>query len=157
MKRTNSRLRHTDFVPLEQNCLSNNSDFSVTRRFQDEPLISLRRPTAREITLSNTSQPKQIFCLNHVDLIIVFLKTTQRLQTNVFDGVFNQQNILLVNAWHNDLRPIVANRLLDHAAFVAYGSHWAVIQAHGRWECDDFTNTDGYEISSGDFWKIFVR
>ena len=39
-----------------------------------------------------------------------------------------QSTKYFVGKWHNDLRPIVANRLLDHAAFVAYGSHWAVIR-----------------------------
>ena len=96
-KRTNSRFQQTDFILFEQKCLSNNSDFSATRRFQDEPLISLQRPIALETRLFSTLQPKQMIFLNHVDLIIVFLMTTQHLQANVLDGAINQKRNLLVN------------------------------------------------------------
>ena len=63
-----------------------------------------------------------------------------------------------VGKWHSDgggLSP--ENRLLDHAAFVSGDVHWFVQQPNGRWECDDFKSNAGYRVSSGDFWKIFVR
>ena len=46
------------------------------------------------------------------------------------------------------------NRLMDHAAFVESQVHWLVYQPDNRWECDDYS---GETVSSGDFWKIFVR
>ena len=61
-----------------------------------------------------------------------------------------------VGIWHNDVRPI-NDRLLNHAAYIGYKAHWHVEQSSGRWECDDFAGTTGYAVSSGDFWKIFVR
>ena len=49
-------------------------------------------------------------------------------------------------------------RLYDHAAFVGYLYHWLLTPNGSRWECDDFS-FQGYhhEVSSGDFWKVFVR
>ena len=51
------------------------------------------------------------------------------------------------------------DRLYDHPAFVSVSYHWALdhkeytpTQAN-RWECDDFL--DG--VTTGDFWKIYVR
>ena len=41
-------------------------------------------------------------------------------------------------------------RMYDHAAFVAHQYHWI---ATSRWECDDSNS----EVTSGDFWKIYVR
>ena len=58
-----------------------------------------------------------------------------------------------VGKWHHDDMP-VTDRLFNHVAFVAYKAHWLVRQSNGRWECDDFSGT---KVSSGDFWKIFVR
>ena len=44
-------------------------------------------------------------------------------------------------------------RLYNHAAFVANKYHWHIVG--GEWLCDDVgTNVP---ISSGDFWKIYVR
>ena len=64
-----------------------------------------------------------------------------------------------VGKWHSDGGPASSeNRLLDHAAFVDGEVFWLVEQSNGRWECDDFAiNNEGYTVSSGDFWKIFVR
>ena len=63
-----------------------------------------------------------------------------------------------VGKWHSDEGPSSSeNRLLDHAAFVSGDVHWFVQQSNGRWECDDYVNKAGYRVSSGDFWKIFVR
>ena len=60
--------------------------------------------------------------------------------------------------WHSDYdQSSPENRLLDHAAFVDGDFHWFVQQPNGRWECDDFEGNAGYTVSSGDFWKIFVR
>ena len=96
--KTNKLALSTDGLhTLEQKCLSNNSDFSATRRFQDEPLISLQRPIALETWLFSTLQPKQMIFLNHVDLIIVFLMTTRNLQANVLDGAIKMKRNLLVN------------------------------------------------------------
>ena len=47
------------------------------------------------------------------------------------------------------------NRLYDHPAFVGGQYHW-LLHLHSqnsRWECDDFEQG----VSSGDFWKVFVR
>ena len=62
------------------------------------------------------------------------------------------QSKYFVGKWHHERRAI-ANRLVDHTAFVASESHW-LVESNGRWECDDYT---GNKVSSGDFWKIFVR
>ena len=42
--------------------------------------------------------------------------------------------------------------LYDHACFVPGARHWLIGQ-YSRIECDDFE----LELSSGDFWKVFVR
>ena len=45
------------------------------------------------------------------------------------------------------------NRLYSHAAFKAGSYHWLLLPGGSRWECDDaFVG-----VSSGDFWKVFVR
>ena len=44
------------------------------------------------------------------------------------------------------------NRLFDHPAFVIFQYNWLLFLM-GRWDCDDY---DG-GVSSGDFWKVFVR
>ncbi|KAL9963785.1 hypothetical protein ACROYT_G027325 [Oculina patagonica] len=44
-------------------------------------------------------------------------------------------------------------RLFDHTAFVYGLYHWVIAEDGSRLECDD-----GYAVvSSGDFWKVFVR
>ena len=58
-----------------------------------------------------------------------------------------------VGKWHH-YGYSSSTRLFDHAAFVGGKVHWIVSQSDGRWECDDF---QGHAVSSGDFWKIFVR
>jgi len=45
------------------------------------------------------------------------------------------------------------DRLYDHAAFVAASYHWLLTPGGSRWECDD----KYLGVSSGDFWKVFVR
>ena len=45
------------------------------------------------------------------------------------------------------------DRLYNHGAFIAGSSHWLLTPGGSRWECDD--NDVG--VSSGDFWKVFVR
>ena len=64
-----------------------------------------------------------------------------------------------VGKWHSDGGLTSSeNRLLDHAAFVSGEVFWFVQQSNGRWECDDYgVHNEGYTVSSGDFWKIFVR
>ncbi|XP_078348152.1 uncharacterized protein LOC144633209 [Oculina patagonica] len=51
------------------------------------------------------------------------------------------------------------DRLYDHAAFVAGLYHWLLTPGGSRWECDDYyyNGNDHREVSSGDFWKVFVR
>ena len=44
------------------------------------------------------------------------------------------------------------NRLFDHSAFVGALYHWLLFLL-GRWECDDYR----VGVSSGDFWRVFVR
>ena len=45
------------------------------------------------------------------------------------------------------------DRLYNHAAFAGGLYHWLLTPGGSRWECDDFL----VGVSSGDFWKVFVR
>ena len=47
------------------------------------------------------------------------------------------------------------SRLYNHAAFVKDNYHWMLRSTESglRWECDDKFS----EVSTGDFWKVFVR
>ena len=45
------------------------------------------------------------------------------------------------------------DRLYTWPAFVEASLHWALTQQYSRRECDDYGNG----VSSGDFWKVFVR
>ena len=73
----------TLIVPSAQNCLLSNSDFSAAKRFRGEPPRLLQRSIAWGKMLFNSSRAKLTQCLNHVDLIIVYLMTTQCSQANV--------------------------------------------------------------------------
>ena len=44
------------------------------------------------------------------------------------------------------------NRLFDHAAYVFAEYHW-LLYLTNHWYCDDVV----VGVSSGDFWKVFVR
>ena len=67
-----------------------------------------------------------------------------------------QSTTPFVGKWHLEGRP-TADRLLNNPAFIFLEPHWFVEQSNGRWECDDFISTGEYAVSSGDFWKVFVR
>ena len=43
--------------------------------------------------------------------------------------------------------------MYNHAVHVPHLYHWLLTSGDSRWDCDDFD--DG--VSSGDFWKVFVR
>jgi len=45
------------------------------------------------------------------------------------------------------------DRLYDHAGFAGFLYHWLLTPDGSRWECDDYL----VGVSSGDFWKVFVR
>ena len=45
------------------------------------------------------------------------------------------------------------DRLYFASAFVSCSYHWVLTPGGSRWECDDFQ----VGVSSGDFWKVFVR
>ena len=45
------------------------------------------------------------------------------------------------------------DELYEHPAFAAYLYHWVLTPGGARWECDDYL----VGVSSGDFWKVFVR
>ena len=45
------------------------------------------------------------------------------------------------------------DRLYNHGAFIASANHWLLTPGGSRWECDDYD----VGVSSGDFWKVFVR
>ena len=45
------------------------------------------------------------------------------------------------------------NRMYNHPAFVVGSYHWLTEPGGSRWECDDYN----VGVTSGDFWKIFVR
>ena len=58
----------------------------------------------------------------------------------------------LVGKWgHDDMDQ--ESRLYNHAAFVRGAYHWLLYPKWSRWECDD----SSVGVSSGDFWKVFVR
>ena len=63
----------------------------------------------------------------------------------------------LVGKWGHDLKYGLGrpeHRLFDHPAFVYPNNHWFLfLWGRERWECDDFK----VRVSSGDFWKVFVR
>ena len=44
-------------------------------------------------------------------------------------------------------------RLFIYPALRAFEYHWLLHPNSSRWECDDFL----VGVSSGDFWKVFVR
>ena len=45
------------------------------------------------------------------------------------------------------------DRLYYASAFVVNSYHWLLTPDGSRWECDDYL----VGVSSGDFWKVFVR
>ena len=45
------------------------------------------------------------------------------------------------------------DRLYYASAFASYLYHWVLTPGGSRWECDDYL----VGVSSGDFWKVFVR
>jgi len=44
-------------------------------------------------------------------------------------------------------------RLYNHAVFEKDSFYWLLTPGGSRWECDDYL----VGVSSGDFWKVFVR
>ncbi|XP_078345784.1 uncharacterized protein LOC144631266 isoform X2 [Oculina patagonica] len=61
------------------------------------------------------------------------------------------------NKWYGNIGKWGAqrdeDRLYNHAAFVPYFYYWRLSPGGSRWECDDVN----VGVSSGDFWKVFVR
>ena len=53
--------------------------------------------------------------------------------------------------WSNTGRPI-EDRLYRFPAYINGGQHWTLLN-NNRFECDDYQKG----VSSGDFWKVFVR
>ena len=49
--------------------------------------------------------------------------------------------------------PSDQDRLYSYSAFVGFLYHWVLTTDGSRWECDDYL----VGVSSGDFWKVFVR
>ena len=74
------------------------------------------------------------------------------------DGWGKEGGNFLVGKWGHErlfyIRQIglPENRLFDHTAFVHDKYHW-VLYLTNRWECDDFN----VGVTSGDFWRVFVR
>ena len=66
------------------------------------------------------------------------------------------QNCALAKWGH---APFDEERLYDHPAFVRHLYHWALnhpVYSGGqakRWECDDYL----VGVTTGDFWKLYVR
>ena len=54
---------------------------------------------------------------------------------------------------HGTALGLPENRLFDHTAFVEIKYHWLLGLLQDRWECDDYL----VGVTSGDFWKVFVR
>ena len=70
------------------------------------------------------------------------------MENNVyFVGKWGHQRVLYIHQLG-----LPENRLFDHPAFVYGQYHWVHYLAN-RWECDDLH----VGVSSGDFWKVFVR
>lgn len=46
-------------------------------------------------------------------------------------------------------------RMYSHAAFEAFKYHWSTVK--GSWLCDDNPTNNYFNLSSGDFWKVYVR
>lgn len=64
-----------------------------------------------------------------------------------------KDDVFHVGKWgHEGMR-----ELYKFPAFIYYEYNWATNPEQGwdRWECDDFGNSA--TVSSGDFWKIYVR
>ena len=62
-----------------------------------------------------------------------------------------ENNVYHVGKWgHQGFQG--EDRLYNHAAFKAFLYHW-YLSGGSRWECDDYQGA----VSSGDFWKVFVR
>ena len=55
--------------------------------------------------------------------------------------------------WGHVRHNVGENRLYNYAAFVAHSYHW-IISTGGHWMCDDNNSNN---LSTGDFWKVFVR
>ena len=53
--------------------------------------------------------------------------------------------------------PSAKETLTDHAFFVPIKYHWLLTPGNQRWECDDYIYDGFFALSSGDFWKVFVR
>ena len=62
-----------------------------------------------------------------------------------------KNGVLEIGKWGIDDRD--QSRLYDHPAFVGNAYHWLLKPSKSRWECDDVLRG----VSSGDFWKVFVR
>ena len=74
------------------------------------------------------------------------------------DGWGWENKTFLVGKWGIGLTHYIhqlglpENRLFDHSAFVHDKYHW-LLHLTNRWECDDLKG----EVTSGDFWRVFVR
>ena len=62
-----------------------------------------------------------------------------------------ENGVIEIGKWGLDERD--QSRLYNHPAFVGHAYHWLLEPGVSRWECDDFLGG----VSSGDFWKVFVR
>ena len=62
-----------------------------------------------------------------------------------------QNSVFKIGKWGPPYKS--KGRLSDHSAFVVYLSHWILYHNDSRFECDDHN----VGVSSGDFWKVFVR
>ena len=56
------------------------------------------------------------------------------------------------NKWSHDAQNY-EKQLYDHVVLVWYKQHWLLSPESKRFECDDFNGN----VSTGDFWKIYVR
>ena len=65
-------------------------------------------------------------------------------------GVCRQWGQSIPETWGHVLDE---SRLYDHAIHVPFLYHWLLTPGGSRWECDDYF----VGVSSGDFWKVFVR
>ena len=81
----------------------------------------------------------------------VRMKNDDSLLAGVCDKWGDEHGSPFVGKW--GMEGIDEDRLYNHPAYAAGFYHWLVTPGGSRWECDDLE----VGLSSGDFWKVFVR
>ena len=67
--------------------------------------------------------------------------------------------------WSSPIHVKENRRLLDRVALIYAKNYWSIQKRSSNsphkndrdWECDDYERISTFRVTSGDFWKIFVR